>query len=52
VPPALPGSCPTNNTCVDQAQQMEVSCTVTQPVDALGQEVTPVTCSLSITEAP
>jgi cysteine-rich repeat protein len=52
VPPALPGSCPTNNTCVDQAQQMEVSCTVTNPVDALGQEVAGVTCSLSITEAP
>src|SRR5262249_7039225 len=52
VPPAVPGSCPTNNTCVDQAEQMEVSWTATNPVDALGQEVTGVTCSLSITEAP
>jgi cysteine-rich repeat protein len=52
VPPALPGSCPTNNTCIDQAEQMEVSCTVTQPVDALGQAVEPVTCQMTVSEAP
>jgi cysteine-rich repeat protein len=52
VPPALPGSCPTNNTCIDQAEQMAVSCTVSQPVDALGQAVDGVTCALTVTEAP
>jgi cysteine-rich repeat protein len=52
VPPALPGSCPTNNTCIDQLEQMAVSCTITQPVDALGQAVDGVTCSLTATEAP
>jgi hypothetical protein len=52
VPPALPGSCPTNNTCTDQAQLTEASCTVTQPVDGFGQPVAGVTCSISVTEAP
>jgi cysteine-rich repeat protein len=52
VPPALPGSCPTGNTCVDQAQQMEASCTVTQPVDKNGQPVDGVSCSMTIMEAP
>jgi cysteine-rich repeat protein len=52
VPPALPGSCPTGNTCTDQAQLTEASCTVTQPVDAFGQVVDGVTCSISVTEAP
>jgi hypothetical protein len=31
---------------------MEVSCTVTQPVDALGQAVEPVTCQMTVSEAP
>jgi cysteine-rich repeat protein len=52
VPPALPGSCPTGNTCTDQAQLTEASCTVTQPVDNFGQVVDGVTCSISVTEAP
>jgi len=52
VPPARPGSCPTGNTCVEQAQLTEASCTVTQPVDALGQDIAGVTCSITITEAP
>jgi cysteine-rich repeat protein len=52
VPPALPGSCPTGNTCTDQAQLTEASCTVTQPVDNFGQIVDGVTCSISVTEAP
>jgi len=52
VPPALPGSCPTNNTCTDQAQLTEASCSVAQPVDAFGQIVDGVTCSISVTEAP
>jgi hypothetical protein len=50
VPPALPGSCPTNNTCTDQAQLTEASCAVTQPVDHFGQPVDGVTCSIAITE--
>jgi cysteine-rich repeat protein len=52
VPPALPGSCPTNNTCTDQAQLTAASCTVAQPVDAFGQPVDGVTCSIDVTEAP
>ena len=52
VPPALPGSCPTNNTCTDQAQLTEASCSIAQPVDAFGQIVDGVTCSVSVTEAP
>src|SRR5262249_23155629 len=51
-PPALPGSCPTNNTCTDQTQLTEASCTVTQPVDAFGQTVAGVTCSIAVTEGP
>jgi cysteine-rich repeat protein len=52
VPPALPGSCPTNNTCTDQAQLTEASCSIAQPVDAFGQPVDGVTCSISVTETP
>jgi len=52
IPPALPGSCPTNNTCVDQTQLTAASCTVSQPVDKNGQAVAGVSCSVTITEAP
>src|SRR5262249_6761657 len=49
-PPPLasgPGACPTNNTCVDQAQLTAASCTVTTPTDQLGQIVDGVTRSLT-----
>ena len=52
VPPALPGSCPTNNTCTDQAQLTAASCTVAQPVDHFGQPVDGVTCSIVVTGMP
>jgi cysteine-rich repeat protein len=54
-PPPLaagPGACPTNNTCEDQAQLTEASCTVTSPTDQLGQLVDGVTCSITVTEGP
>jgi hypothetical protein len=46
------GACPTNNTCVDQVQQTQLSCSVADPVDAFGQPVDGVTCSITVTEAP
>ncbi len=54
--PPLPsdgtGACPTNNVCVSQAQQTQVSCQVTDPVDGFAQPVAGVTCTITITEAP
>jgi hypothetical protein len=54
-PPLTPdgtGACPTNNVCVSQTQQTQVSCVVTDPVDGLAQPVSGVTCTITITEAP
>jgi cysteine-rich repeat protein len=52
VPPAPPGSCPTNNTCVSQIALTQLSCHVSNPVNHLALPVDGVTCSIDITEAP
>lgn len=44
------GCCPGDNACVTQADL--TSCSVSDPVDVLGQPVAGVTCSVSITEVP
>jgi len=44
------GCCPGDNSCV--AQDAITSCAISDPVDALGQPVAGVTCSVSVTEVP
>lgn len=44
------GCCPGDNACV--SQQSITSCSISDPVDALGQPVAGVTCSVTISEAP
>src|SRR5262249_1102162 len=52
VPPAPPGSCPTNCVCVDQISQTQQSCSVAGPVDKDAQPVDGVTCNITVTETP
>ena len=44
------GCCPGDNSCVSQANI--TSCSISDPVDALGQPIAGVTCSVSVTEVP
>ena len=46
------GGCPLGNTCERQEELTTQSCTVSDPVDHLGQHVDGVTCSITVTEAP
>jgi cysteine-rich repeat protein len=44
--------CPSNNVCETQAEISTESCTVTDPVNHLGQVIGGVTCQITVTEAP
>jgi hypothetical protein len=44
--------CPSNNVCETQAEISTESCTVTDPVNHLGQTIGGVTCQVTVTEAP
>ena len=44
------GCCPGDNACISQPDI--TGCTVSDPVDALGQPVAGVTCSVTVTEQP
>jgi len=44
------GCCPGDNACISQADI--TSCSISDPVDALGQPIAGVTCSVSVTEVP
>jgi len=49
-PGPQPGCCPGDNSCISQA---EISgCAVSDPVDANGQPIAGVTCSVSVVEQP
>jgi cysteine-rich repeat protein len=45
------GACPSNNVCQQQADAF-AACGISDPVDANGQPVAGVTCSLTFTETP
>jgi cysteine-rich repeat protein len=45
-----PGGCPGDNFCIDQTAV--TGCSVSDPVDDLGQPVAGVTCAVTITEIP
>ena len=47
---SIAGGCPGDNFCASQTSI--TGCSVSGPVDALGQTVSGVSCSVSITEAP
>lgn len=46
------GGCPLGNTCERQDEITTNSCSVSNPVDHLGQPVDNVTCSITVIEAP
>jgi hypothetical protein len=46
------GGCPLGNTCEAQVHITDLSCSLINPVDHLGQPVDGVTCSITVAEAP